>query len=161
MRKLWLLDRRQLNSLLQHLQRQQSYLHRSLRLQQRRSTMAVVPLQRAFLLLAGVCFRCPAITNPMLSQGDFTPANYNSNSGAPSNVPSIVSRTVNADYWQRQCPLFFPEVNGYTYGSASGRTAEQVNAYTQGWDLTNTTRLMWANGYYTSHPRNFPFPCLG
>ncbi|KAJ5191835.1 Peptidase S28 [Penicillium cinerascens] len=72
--------------------------------------------------------------------------------GAPSNVPSLVSRTVNAAYWQRQCPLFFPEVNGYTYGSAEGKTAAGVNAWTQGWDLTDTTRLMWANGYVIGSP---------
>jgi hypothetical protein len=54
---------------------------------------------------------------------------------------------VNAAYWQRQCPLFFPEVDGYTYGSAEGKTAADVNAYTEGWDLTDTTRLIWANGY--------------
>jgi hypothetical protein len=39
-------------------------------------------------------------------------------SGAPNHEATIVSRLVNADYWQRQCALFFPTVNGYTYGSA-------------------------------------------
>ncbi|KAJ5766315.1 Peptidase S28 [Penicillium nucicola] len=68
--------------------------------------------------------------------------------GAPSGTPSIVSRTVNAAYWQRQCSLFFPEVNGYTYASAKGKTAAEVNAYTKGWDLTDTTRLIWANGQF-------------
>ncbi|KAJ5935397.1 Peptidase S28 [Penicillium verhagenii] len=68
--------------------------------------------------------------------------------GAPSDVETIVSRTVTAAYWQRQCPLFFPTVNGYSYGSAEGKTAADVNAYTKGWDLTSTTRLTWTNGQY-------------
>lgn len=67
-------------------------------------------------------------------------------SGAPKNVTSIVSRLVTAEYWQRQCSLFFPEEDGYTYGSARGKTAEDVNAWTKGWFLTNTTRLIWTNG---------------
>ncbi|KAJ5732680.1 Peptidase S28 [Penicillium malachiteum] len=68
--------------------------------------------------------------------------------GAPSDVQTIVSRTVNAEYWQRQCPLYFPTVNGYTYGSAKGKTAADVNSWTKGWDLTGTTRLTWTNGQY-------------
>ncbi|KAJ6107262.1 Peptidase S28 [Penicillium sp. IBT 18751x] len=68
--------------------------------------------------------------------------------GAPSDTPSLVSRTVNGDYWQRQCPLYFPEVNGYTYGSAEGKSSAEVNAWTKGWDLTDTTRLIWANGQF-------------
>ncbi|KAJ5107885.1 Peptidase S28 [Penicillium angulare] len=68
--------------------------------------------------------------------------------GAPSNVPSIVSRTVNGAYWERQCPLFFPTVNGYTYGSAKGKNAADVNKWTKGWDLTDTTRLTWTNGQF-------------
>ncbi|KAJ5826037.1 hypothetical protein N7474_003175 [Penicillium riverlandense] len=68
--------------------------------------------------------------------------------GAPSDVPSVVSRTVTGEYYQRQCPLYFPEVNGHTYGSAKGKTAAQVNSWTKGWDLTDTTRLTWTNGQY-------------
>lgn len=69
-------------------------------------------------------------------------------SGAPSYSPTIVSRTVNAAYWQRQCPLFFPQEGSYTYGSAAGKTAADVNAYTKGWLSTNTTRLIWTTGQY-------------
>lgn len=54
---------------------------------------------------------------------------------------------INADFFQRQCPLFFPEVNGHTYGSAKGRTAEDVNRWTGGWLKRNTTRLLYSNGY--------------
>jgi len=68
-------------------------------------------------------------------------------SGAPFTAPSLVSRTVNGAYWQRQCPLYFPEINGSTYGSAKGKHAWEVNAWTKGWSLTDTTRLIWANGY--------------
>ncbi|KAJ5103846.1 hypothetical protein N7532_004375 [Penicillium argentinense] len=68
--------------------------------------------------------------------------------GAPSGVPTVVSRAVNAEYWQRQCALYFPEVNGHTYGSANGKTVSTVNAWTKGWDLTKTNRLIWANGQF-------------
>ncbi|KAL3959550.1 hypothetical protein ACCO45_004667 [Purpureocillium lilacinum] len=39
-----------------------------------------------------------------------------------------------------------PPVGDHTYGLARGRTVEQVNAKTGGWDHVNTTRLMWVNG---------------
>jgi hypothetical protein len=66
---------------------------------------------------------------------------------APAGRPSIVSRTVTAEYWQRQCALFFPTApDGYTFASANGKTEADVNDYTKGWDLTNSTRLIWANG---------------
>ncbi|KAH1658225.1 hypothetical protein KXX40_008634 [Aspergillus fumigatus] len=68
--------------------------------------------------------------------------------GAPKDESTIVSRIVSAEYWQRQCHAYFPEVNGYTFGSANGKTAEDVNKWTKGWDLTNTTRLIWANGQF-------------
>ena len=72
--------------------------------------------------------------------------------GAPSDVPTIVSRRVTAAYWQRQCGLFFPtetDSSGtYSYGSAEGRTVSTVNKVTEGWDDTSTTRLMWVNGEF-------------
>lgn len=67
--------------------------------------------------------------------------------GAPKGTPSIVSRLVTAEYWQRQCALFFPTApDGFTFASAHGKKEADVNAYTRGWDLTNSTRLIWANG---------------
>ena len=69
------------------------------------------------------------------------------NSAAPWWESTLVSRMINADFFQRQCPLFFPEVNGHTYGSAKGRTAEDVNRWTGGWLKRNTTRLLYSNGY--------------
>ncbi|KAI9692228.1 MAG: hypothetical protein M1822_006458 [Bathelium mastoideum] len=68
--------------------------------------------------------------------------------GAPTSRPSIVSRLVTADYWIRQCALYFPTgPDGQTYGIAAGRTEADVNAYTGGWNLAaNSTRLIFANG---------------
>lgn len=65
--------------------------------------------------------------------------------GAPENHPTIVSRLVNTTYWRSQCPLFFPPEEG-GYGLLKGKTADDVNAYTGGWFIDNTTRLMFANG---------------
>lgn len=67
--------------------------------------------------------------------------------GAPSDRPSIVSRLVTAEYWERQCALFFPPEGEFTYGHAKGKTVDDVNAYTGGW-FTNTTRLVWTNGQF-------------
>lgn len=69
--------------------------------------------------------------------------------GAPEGRPSIVSRLVTANYWIRQCGLYFPPgPDGQTYGIAEGKTEAQVNAYTGGWDIDNTTRLIYVNGGY-------------
>lgn len=65
--------------------------------------------------------------------------------GAPAGRDSIVSRLVDVAYWQRQCPLTFPTEDGYTFGSAEGKTEGELNAYTQGWDITHT-RLLYVNG---------------
>ncbi|KAF4991400.1 hypothetical protein FDECE_14055 [Fusarium decemcellulare] len=68
--------------------------------------------------------------------------------GAPSSLPSIVSRLVNKPYWQRQCELFFPTQGNYTYGLASGRTVKEVNDFTGGWSDRDRTRLIWINGQF-------------
>lgn len=45
--------------------------------------------------------------------------------------------------------LYFPTgPNGETYGIASGATESDVNAFTGGWNIHNTTRLIYANGGY-------------
>lgn len=67
--------------------------------------------------------------------------------GGPSDRPSVVSRLVTPEYWERQCALFFPAEGEFTYGHAEGKTVEDVNAYTGGW-FTNTTRLVWTNGEF-------------
>ncbi|GAB7347161.1 hypothetical protein MBLNU459_g3279t1 [Dothideomycetes sp. NU459] len=66
--------------------------------------------------------------------------------GAPKDRPSIVSRMVTDDWNNRQCPLFFPSENGHVVGEVAGRTEAKVNAYTKGWNFTQSTRLLWVNG---------------
>lgn len=67
--------------------------------------------------------------------------------GAPANRSTIVSRLVDAEYWIRQCGLFFPPgPEGQTYGIAKGKTEADVNAYDGGWYIDNSTRLIYANG---------------
>jgi hypothetical protein len=76
--------------------------------------------------------------------------------GAPANTPTIVSRLVTAQYWQRQCGLFFPTEDGFTYGSSPEhrpqRTTDTPNKETDGWFLPSeakaTTRLIWTNGEF-------------
>ncbi|CAK7227153.1 hypothetical protein SCUCBS95973_006446 [Sporothrix curviconia] len=69
---------------------------------------------------------------------------------APAGTASLVSSLVNYDYLQSACALYFPEEDGYTFGSSSkvGKTPGDVNKYTGGWSNANTTRLIWANGQY-------------
>jgi hypothetical protein len=56
---------------------------------------------------------------------------------------------VTAEYYQGQCGMYFPEVNGYTYGSANPTVnTAAANAKTQGWNLVNSTRLIWSNGEF-------------
>ncbi|KAF6807958.1 serine carboxypeptidase S28 [Colletotrichum musicola] len=68
--------------------------------------------------------------------------------GAPKDRPSIVSRFVTPEYYQRQCDLFFPKQGEFTYASNAGKTAADLNAATGGWLFTNTTRLVWSNGEF-------------
>ncbi|KAK2023603.1 serine carboxypeptidase S28 [Colletotrichum zoysiae] len=68
--------------------------------------------------------------------------------GAPEDRPTIVSRLVTPEYYQRQCSLFFPQQGEYTFASNKGKTADDVNSQTSGWSFTNTTRLVWANGEF-------------
>ncbi|KAK3362456.1 peptidase S28 [Lasiosphaeria hispida] len=67
--------------------------------------------------------------------------------GAPKDQPSIVSRKIDEAYWQHQCEMHFPAENGFTYGSASGKTADTLNKKTGGWNR-NTTRVVWTNGEF-------------
>ncbi|EPQ64563.1 Bgt-2013 [Blumeria graminis f. sp. tritici] len=63
--------------------------------------------------------------------------------GSPKSQPSLVSRLINPQYWERQCSLFFPPEENYSYGSHY-----DLNQYTKGWDLTNTQRLIWTSGEF-------------
>ncbi|KAK1756745.1 hypothetical protein QBC47DRAFT_377545 [Echria macrotheca] len=67
---------------------------------------------------------------------------------SPEDQVSLVPRTVGPEYYQRQCGLFFPPEGNATYGSATGKTTDMLNAMTGGWDLDNTTRLLWVNGEF-------------
>lgn len=73
-------------------------------------------------------------------------------SAAPEEQSTLVSRIISAEWFQEQCPLWFPEVNGYTYGSAKNKTAADVNEWTGGWTERKTKRLIYANGYVLPAP---------
>ncbi|PHH93129.1 hypothetical protein CDD83_509 [Cordyceps sp. RAO-2017] len=45
------------------------------------------------------------------------------------------------DTWRRQCKLYFPDVEA---GINQGRTVEQFNAKTGGWNYVDSKRLMWS-----------------
>jgi len=68
--------------------------------------------------------------------------------GAPSDRPTIVSRLVNEAYWERQCGLFFPPMDGQAYGLSTGKTYDTENNYTGGWFIDNSTRLVYVNGEF-------------
>ena len=65
---------------------------------------------------------------------------------APPERPSIVSRLVTKEYWTRQCGLYFPEIDGKVYGLAAGKTYDDVNQYTGGWNIKDVARLTYVNG---------------
>lgn len=67
---------------------------------------------------------------------------------SPGNQTSIISSLVNVEYFTRQCALFFPTSNGYTYGIAEGKTEAEENAYTGGWNIEKIDRLFFINGQY-------------
>lgn len=88
-------------------------------------------------------FLSPALRQPT---GILTPHSFKWwQNGAPEDRPTIVSRLANVDYWEAQCALFFPEGG---YGIDKNLTEAVVNKYTGGWNVTDTTRLMYANGQY-------------
>ncbi|KAI1394425.1 endoprotease endo-Pro [Hypoxylon trugodes] len=72
--------------------------------------------------------------------------------GAPANQSTLFTRLANADYWQRQCELYFPREGQYTYASALGKTAADVNDHTKGWELPqsldNSSRIIFVNGEF-------------
>ena len=61
----------------------------------------------------------------------------------------MVPRLFDYKYYRRQCPLYFPETNGHTFGINKGLSADNVVKRTGGWDNAgNSTRLMWVNGEF-------------
>lgn len=61
-------------------------------------------------------------------------------SGAPIGQTTLVSRFVTTAYFEQECGFYFPGVE-FT------RTAADNNLDFMGWDISNTTRLMFSNGY--------------
>jgi hypothetical protein len=57
---------------------------------------------------------------------------------------------VTAEYWERQCGLWFPFENGFTFGmnESASINVNTVNEWSEGWQLDNTTRLTWTNGQF-------------
>lgn len=60
--------------------------------------------------------------------------------GAPADQDTLVSRFVTTDYFEQQCGFYFPNIE-------FSRTEAQNNQDYLGWDIADTTRLMFSNGY--------------
>lgn len=102
-------------------------------------------MQRAVLLLADVrntdlptadpATRCTSIAD-------------HGSSGAPEGIPTVMSRLATAEYYQRQCSIWFPREGRNTFGSNRGLTEDSLNKRTEGWFNTDTTRLLYVNGEF-------------
>ncbi|SPQ18412.1 1ecd5953-aef9-4d56-9d1e-01720dce280a [Thermothielavioides terrestris] len=66
---------------------------------------------------------------------------------APPSRRSLVSRKIDAPYWQRQCDMHFPPTNGFKYGSSEGRTPDTLNEETGGWGR-NSSWVIWTSGEF-------------
>ncbi|EUC41985.1 hypothetical protein COCMIDRAFT_104704 [Bipolaris oryzae ATCC 44560] len=67
--------------------------------------------------------------------------------GAPQNETSLVSRLTTAEFFLKQCALFFPDgPNGETFGAKRAQTAHTLNEYTGGWWPKNATRIIYSSG---------------
>ncbi|CAK7230271.1 hypothetical protein SBRCBS47491_007530 [Sporothrix bragantina] len=85
------------------------------------------------------------------------PFAYWQTGSTPPGIPAIASRLMTAEYFQRQCDIYFgPKSPGLgdartnatvTYGSAVGRTVTNMNKWTDGWKFT-TKRMLWVNGEF-------------
>ncbi len=51
-------------------------------------------------------------------------------------------------YWERQCGLYFPPDDGFSYGIAENKTSDEVDVFTGGWNDEDRTRLVWVNGEF-------------
>ncbi|KAI1170527.1 serine carboxypeptidase S28 [Nemania sp. FL0916] len=58
---------------------------------------------------------------------------------------NIVSTFLRPEFFQRRCPLAFPETNGFRPGSVEGFTAEHLDMWTKGWGA-NYERVVFVNG---------------
>ncbi|KFG79118.1 putative serine peptidase [Metarhizium anisopliae] len=66
----------------------------------------------------------------------------------PGSDNGLVSKALTRDSSLADCKTMFPTVGNSTYGLNKGRTVDQLNRKTGGWNHVNTTRLMWVNGEY-------------
>jgi hypothetical protein len=69
-------------------------------------------------------------------------------SGAPESIPTIFTRLATADYYERQCSLYFPTEGNNTFRSALGIREDYVNDRTDGWFNTDAPRLLYVNGEF-------------
>lgn len=60
----------------------------------------------------------------------------------------LVSKFFTTSTLRNQCADYFPDTAGFQYGLKEGRTTEQVVEKTTGWEIVNTTRLIYVNGQY-------------
>ncbi|KAK2608502.1 hypothetical protein QQS21_002964 [Conoideocrella luteorostrata] len=67
---------------------------------------------------------------------------------SPDDTTGLVSKFLDVNYNYMQCRNYFPREGNHTFGLDAGRTSAQVNRKTGGWNVGNTTRLMWVNGEY-------------
>lgn len=68
---------------------------------------------------------------------------------APEDSNGLVIQAYNrSTAIQESCVDAFPEVDHFRYGLANGKTIDQVNTKTGGWNNVNTTRLVWVNGEF-------------
>lgn len=68
--------------------------------------------------------------------------------GAPEGVPTVMTRLATAEYYQRQCSLYFPTEGNNTFRSALGIREDYVNDRTDGWFNTDAPRLLYVNGEF-------------
>ena len=87
-------------------------------------------------------------TSPTLLLPSSVQANIILPSGAPVGVPTVMSRLATADYYQRQCSLFFPTEGNSTFRSALGVREDYVNDRTGGWFNTDAPRFLYVNGEF-------------
>ena len=63
-------------------------------------------------------------------------------------MPSLISRLLTPEYWNRQCALFFPHEGQYTYGLAKGLSTASFNTYTSGWATTESKNIVHVNNEF-------------
>ncbi|SMQ50107.1 unnamed protein product [Zymoseptoria tritici ST99CH_3D7] len=69
--------------------------------------------------------------------------------GPPKGIPALISRLITPESMMALCPLAFPPgPNGELVGVAKGLTADNVNRITGGWEVVNSTRLVYVNGEF-------------